>query len=244
MTKKRVVAIIQARMGSTRLPGKVLKKIGEKSILEIVINRLKKSKFLDEIGVATTIDENDDAIAELSKKIGVKWYRGSEEDVLSRYVEAARAFNADIVVRITADNPLTDPNLMDKLIERHLESDTDYTYCNDAPLGVSTEIINLSALVKADKNAKSQSEREHVTLYVKSHSEDLKIQKVDSGLDNLDIRLTVDTREDLELMRAIHEKLGELEKLKLENVINFLVQNPSISRINAHIKQKEPEYGK
>ena len=240
MKQKMIVAIIQARMGSTRLSGKVLEKIGEKTILEILINRLKESKFLDEIVVATTINEKDDVIVELSKKMGVKWYRGSEADVLSRYVEAARAFNADIVVRITADNPLTDPNLMDKLIERYLESDADYTYCNDAPLGVSTEIINLSALEKADKNAKSQSEREHVTLYIKSHSEDFKIQKVDSGLDNSDIRLTVDTKEDLELMRKIYENLGDLERLEIRDVVTFLKRNPEIYKINAQVKQKAP----
>jgi spore coat polysaccharide biosynthesis protein SpsF len=238
MKQKRVIAIIQARIGSTRLPGKVLKKIGEKSILEILITRLRKTKFLDEIVVATTIDKKDNVIAELSKKIGVQWYRGSEEDVLGRYVEAARAFNADIVVRITADNPLTDLDLMDKLIERHLESDADYTYCNDAPLGVSTEIINLSALEKADKNAKSQSEREHVTPYTKSHSEIFKIQSIESNFKNQSIRLTVDTIEDLKLMKLIYENLGNLEELKTEEVISFLERHPEFCKINAHVKQK------
>lgn len=239
MKEKRVVGIIQARMGSTRLPGKVLKKIGEKTILEILINRLRKSKFLDKIVVATTIDKKDDVIVELSKKIGVKWYRGSEEDVLSRYVEAAMAFNVDIVVRITADNPLTDPNLMDKLIEMHLESDADYTYCNDAPLGVSTEIINLSALEKADKSSKSQWEREHVTPYIKSHSELFKNQSIGSDFKNQSIRLTVDTREDLKLVRSIYENLGNLEELKTEEVIRFLERHPEICKINAQIKQKQ-----
>lgn len=238
MKQKRVVAIIQARMGSTRLPDKVLKMVGEKSILEILINRLGKSKFLDEIVVATTIDENDDVIAELSKNIGVKWYRGSEEDVLSRYVEAARAFNADIVVRITADNPLTDPNLMDKLIERNFESDADYTYCNDAPLGVSPEIINLSALEKADKIAKLQSEREHVTIYIKNHPEIFEIQSIESNFKNRSIRLTVDTIDDLKVMRLIYENLGNLEELKTEEVISLLEIRPEICKINAHVKQK------
>ncbi len=240
MKQKKVVAIIQARMGSTRLPDKVLKKIGEISILEILINRLRNSKFLDEIVVATTIDENDDVIAELSKKIRVKWYRGSEEDVLGRYVEAARAFNADIVVRITADNPLTDPNLMDTLIERNLESDADYTYCNDAPLGVGTEIINLSALENADKNAKSQLEREHVTIYIKNHPKIFKVQGIESNFKNRSIRLTVDTRDDLKVMRLIYGNLGNLEELKTEEVISLLEIHPEICKINEYVKQKLP----
>lgn len=237
MKNKKVVAIIQARMGSTRLPGKVMAKIGTKTVLEILVNRLKRSTCLDDIIIATTKNKMDNKIVNISQKIGVKSYQGNENDVLARYVESSEMYDADIVVRVTADNPLTDPKLTDKLIKFHLKNDADFTYCEDTPLGISVEIINKKALKIANENANSNAEREHVTLYFRKNPQNFKIQKFKSFLDNENIRLTVDTKQDLELIKKIHQYFGNLENIKIENIIDFLHQNPEICKTNSHIEQ-------
>lgn len=237
MLNGKVVAIIQARMGSTRLPGKVMEKIGEKPLLEILVSRLRKSKNLDEIIIATTKKKVDDTIVALSSDLGIKFYRGSEEDVLDRYVKAASLFNASIVVRVTGDNPLTDPQLTDKLIEAHIKNESDYTCCDDAIIGTSVEVINVSALTDANVNAKLQSDREHVTPYIKFNPTMFKIQKVEYPLNNKNLRLTVDTEEDLKLIKSIYIKLGPLENLEIKDLIDFLEKNPQIRDLNSSIKQ-------
>ena len=147
--KKKIVAIVQARMGSKRFPGKVLAKIGGKTILEILLERVSNSEHVNDVVVATTENKIDDPIESLSRAIGVHFYRGSEDNVLERYVEAAEKFKADVIVRITADNPLTDVQLMEKMIDVHFKAGADYTYCSDTPLGISSEIIDSKALLKA-----------------------------------------------------------------------------------------------
>ncbi len=243
MKHNKVVAIIQARMTSTRLPGKVLKRIGDKSILEILVNRLKRAKRISLILVATTKRKEDDKIVELLKKLGVEWYRGSEDDVLKRYIDASKVAGADVVVRVTADNPLTDPELMDELIEAHLESEADYTHCVRTPLGISAEVVNRDILERIDSIAKDAEYREHVTLYIREHPELFKIHVAKAeelGLNYPDLRLTVDTKEDLELMRKLQENLGDLEKLEIREVVEFLDKHPEIRRINAQVEQKLP----
>ena len=237
MLKKRVVAIIQARMGSTRLPGKVIEKIGEKPLLEIIVIRLQKSDYIDDITIATTKNPEDDAVEKLAYKLGINCYRGSEDDVLDRFVESSRISNADVVVRLTGDNPLIDTDLIDTLINLHLTNNLDYTYCLDTPLGVGAEIIESKVLEEISKKAVLESEREHVTTYIRSHPEDYKVLKFYSNLRNQDIRLTVDTDEDLSLVKAIYDNLGDLENLKLSEVVDFLKTNPKIYRINAGVEQ-------
>jgi spore coat polysaccharide biosynthesis protein SpsF len=244
MKQGKIVAIIQARMGSTRLPGKVLKEIGGKFILEILVNRLKRAKRISSIVVATTERKEDDKIVELAKKLGVEWFRGSEDDVLTRFVEASRAVSADIIIRITSDNPLTDPELMDGLIKAHLESEADYTHCMESPLGTSVEVVNRETLERIDSIAKDAEYREHVTLYIREHPELFKIHVVkaeDFGLNHPNLRLTVDTEDDLELMRKLQENLGDLETVKTRGVIEFLTKHPEICQINAQVKQKIPK---
>ena len=234
---RRVVAIIQARMGSTRLPGKILEKVGDKPLLEILVNRLKKSQYIDDIVIATTNNKNDDVVEKFSQDLNINYYRGSEEDLLGRYVESAKKFNADVVVRITGDNPLTDIDLIDTLIDAHFKNNRDYTYCLDTPLGVTAEIINSNILNEISLKADTESEREHVTPYIRSHPEKYKILKYNSNLKHQYIRLTVDTNEDLELIKVIYQNLGDLENLKINDVINFLKSNPEISKINSNIIQ-------
>jgi len=244
MKRDKVVAIIQARMNSTRLPGKVLEEIGDKSILEILINRLKRVKEIDLIVVATTENEKDDKIVEIVRKLGVEWYRGSEDNVLRRFIDTSAAVNADIIVRVTADNPLTDPGLMDKLIEAHLENKVDYTHCVGAPLGVGAEVVNTKVLERIDSITRDAEYREHVTLYIVDHPELFKIHTVkaeDFGLKYPNFRLTVDTEEDLELMRRLQQNLAKLEKLEILKAIEFLNEHPEISKVNEHVKQKMPK---
>lgn len=238
MLNRRVIAVIQARMGSTRLPGKIIAKIGDKPQLEILVNRLKKSKHIDDIVVATTKNQDDDIVERLSNEMGINCYRGSEEDVLERYVESSKIFDADVVIRITGDNPLTDIGLVDKLIESHIENNADYTYCSDTPLGVSAEIIDSNVLKEISLKAEFDSEREHVTPYIRSHPEQYKIFELKSNLQNQNLRLTVDTKEDLKLIRAIYQELGDLENLSTNEIINFLSTNTELSQINSHVKQK------
>jgi spore coat polysaccharide biosynthesis protein SpsF len=237
MLKRRVVAIIQARMGSTRLPGKVIEKIGDKPLLEILVNRLQKSEYVDDITIATTKKEKDNAVEILANEIGINCYRGSEEDVLERFAEASMISNADVVVRVTGDNPLIDTDLVDTLINVHLTNNLDYTYCLDTPLGVSAEIIESKVLEDISKKAELESEREHVTPYIRSHQDDYKILQYYSKIRNQNIRLTVDTDEDLKLVKTIYQHLGDLENLKISAVINFLKANPDIYRINAGVEQ-------
>jgi spore coat polysaccharide biosynthesis protein SpsF len=238
MREMKIICIIQARMGSTRLPGKVLKKIGGKPILEILINRLKKSSFLDEIVVATTVSNDDTLITEIAQDLGVGWYRGSEEDVLKRYAGASRKYNADVIVRATADNPLTDPVLMDTLIEMQLMNDADYVFCDDAPLGVSTEIFSRNALERTEKESCNPFDREHVTPFIKSKPEKFIIICINSPYNGHNFRLTMDTAEDFILMTKLQEGLGNLEDLQIRNVTTFLEKHPEIRNINASIRQR------
>ncbi len=237
MLKKRVVAIIQARMGSTRLPGKVIEKIGDKPLLEILVNRLKKSAYIDDVTIATTKNKEDNAVERLANELGIYCYRGSEEDVLDRFAESSRLSNADVVVRVTGDNPLIDTDLVDTLIDIHLTNNLDYTYCLDTPLGVGAEIIESKVLLEISKKAELESEREHVTPYLRSHQDDYNILQFYSNIRNQNIRLTVDTNEDLTLIKAIYHNLGDLEDLKISDVIHFLKTHPEIYRINAAVEQ-------
>lgn len=227
-----VVAIVQARMGSSRFPGKVLKNIGDKSILEVLIERLQKSKKLDNIIIATTTNMRDNVVVDFAEKLGISCYRGSENNVLSRYVEAAERYKAEIIVRVTADNPLTDPVLIDMLVEEHMIRKAEYTCCYNAPLGVSSEIIDFTALKTANNNAYESSEKEHVTTYIKSHPEKFKIHCINFDYSNEKIRLTVDTIEDLILINALYEELGDLNKINTREIIDLLNKKQELMDIN------------
>ena len=169
----KMVAIIQARMGSTRLPGKVLKEVARKPMLEHVINSLKQAKTLNEIMVATSVNERDRPIIELSKRLGVGCFAGSEEDVLDRFLEAAEQVRADVIVRVTSDCPLIDPNTVDKIVRCHLQSNVDYTRTlidasnsKSFPRGLDTEVFSVKVLRRVHKLANKPYEREHVTIFI------------------------------------------------------------------------------
>lgn len=241
----KTVAIIQARINSTRLPGKVLKKVLDKTLLEYQIEKLLRSKQIDEVIVATTTNDLDIAIVQLCEKLGISTYRGSEADVLSRYYEAARLFKADIILRITSDNPLIDIKIIDKLISLYKHNYDKYDYISNVlestyPVGVGAEVFSFTALLEAFHNGGLSEEREHVTPYIYRHPEKFNILNVASTVQLSNHRWTVDTSEDFELVKRIIESLyPEKPHFNMEDVLELLQKHPEWSLINAHIEQKK-----
>lgn len=244
----RIVAIIQARMGSTRLPGKVMIMLNERTVLEHVINRVRACSMVDEVVIATTTNSQDDIIIKEADQCGVKWYRGSEEDVLARYYESAREFEAEIIVRVTSDCPLFDPELLCAMLERFLDitkSGIDVEYLSNTitrtyPRGLDAEIFTFAALEKAFNEAKQGSDREHVTSFIWKNPDHFILSEFTGDSDLSHHRWTLDTPEDLELIQGIYNALfsnGDL--FTTEDINSFLKANPEIYSINAGISQKE-----
>jgi spore coat polysaccharide biosynthesis protein SpsF len=241
----KIGAIIQARMGSTRLSGKVMKKIKGKTVLHHVIDRIQQSKLLDESIVATTILERDDIIENEIKKCGVKCFRGSEEDVLSRYYYAAKENNVDIIIRITSDCPLIDPNVIDEIVEFYLNGNYDLvtnagsdltqrTY----PRGLDTEVFSFEVLENAFINGKESYHREHVTPFIYEYSN--KIHNFQNIIDYSKYRWTLDTEEDFKLISEIYNRLYKgTHDFYLQDIIELFKQEPKLFTINAHIEQKK-----
>ena len=237
------VAIIQARMGSTRLPNKVLSDIVGRPMLWHILNRVKKSEFIDDIILATTTDKKDDDIVEFAKEHGIIIFRGSNDDVLDRYYQAANENNVKNIVRITADDPLKDPDVIDKIIKIYKKNGLDYvsnTIEPTYPLGLDTEVFSFEALERAWNEADKKFEREHVTPYIWMNPDKFDILNVRyEGEDLSDLRWTVDTKEDLCFARAVYDKLFKDEKVFLMNdVLNLLEKYPEISRINDKVRGK------
>ena len=205
----KTVAIIQARMGSTRLPGKVLREIGGRSLLSFLVARLGGATTLNEILVATTTLSQDDAIVAECERLGVLWFRGSEHDVLGRYHDAALGCGARIVVRVTADNPFTDPDSIDRVV-RHLISTGDaYALETGLPVGTAGEALTFPALQFLKAVAHEPAWREHVTLYLKQHPESLPtaVFPCPSGSHRPDLRFTIDQPTDYEYVRQLTSRL-------------------------------------
>ncbi|MBN3905794.1 MAG: glycosyltransferase family protein [Nostoc sp. NMS1] len=239
----KTVIIVQARMTSTRLPGKVLKKVLDKSLLEYQIERLKRVKLADEIVIATTINRKDLPIIELCDRLSIPYFRGSEEDVLARYYQAAKEHHADVVVRITSDCPLIDPQLIDKVIQFYLEYEYDYvSNClqRSYPRGMDTEVFSFLALQQAFVEATAQPDREHVTAFIYMHPERYRLGQIIYSENQSLHRWTVDTADDFELIKRIIEALyPQIPKFTLEDCLDLLRQYPDWSLINAHVEQKK-----
>jgi glutamate-1-semialdehyde 2,1-aminomutase/spore coat polysaccharide biosynthesis protein SpsF len=232
-----IVAIVQARMSSTRLPGKVLADVAGHPMLWHVVRRLSRSRLLNRVVVATSVGPADDAIAGFCKQQDIACFRGSESDVLDRYYQAARAFSADVVVRITADCPLIDPAIVDKVIQRFLEGGYDYvanvlryTY----PDGLDTEVFSFAALEQAWREATKDSEREHVVPYLRGKN--FRVANVDNDEPSPpNLRWTVDEPADLEFVRRVFTALGNDETFGMKEVLNFLSQHAGVQDLNATI---------
>ena len=243
----KVVCLVQARVGSTRLPGKILKEICGKTILYHEIDRLKKCKEIDEIVIATTDKEDDDKIVNEAKKLSVKYFRGSENDVLSRFYYAAKENNADIVVRVTSDCPCIDFEILDKMLiyfkDKYKEKQVDYlsnTIKRTYPRGYDIEIFTFSALEKSYINAKKEYEREHVTPYIYDKTNNFLKLSFENKEDYSEYRVTLDTIEDFIVIKNIFENLYYKNPyFKLNDVVQYLNNNLHIVDINKHIEQKK-----
>ncbi|HOJ77861.1 MAG TPA: glycosyltransferase family protein [Bacillota bacterium] len=240
-----VVIIIQARMGSTRLPGKIMKQVLGKTLLEYQLERLSRVTLADQVVVATTSNDNDTPIVKLCTELGVAYYRGSEDDVLARYYEAATQYNAQVVVRITSDCPLIDPLVVDQVIGYYLEHQNNWDYVSNTfpqltyPRGLDTEVFSYRALQEAYHEAVDASEREHVTIFIKRRPERYRIFNYTYQRDESMNRWTVDTPEDFELIRRIVTELyPKRPQFTLEDCLQLIESNPDWKLINAQIAQK------
>lgn len=236
------VAIIQARMGSSRLPGKILKLLGNRTVLGHVITRVRASNSFDRIVVATTDRAIDDAAADEAEKLGALVVRGPEDDVLSRYSKAAAASEAKVIMRITADCPLIDPIVLARMVRRFQEGDADLVTNarqRTFPRGLDAEIFSRAALDTMQTEAYSSEEREHVTPYLYRHPERFRIVDFVGEPDLSHWRLTLDTEEDLTLLEAIALEVEDLATLLLPDIQRILTDNPDWLAINGHIEQKK-----
>ena len=236
-----VVAIIQARMSSTRLPSKVMKPICGKPILWHVVNRLKAAKYLDEVMVATTTHPSDDVIEEWCSLTGVPSYRGSLEDVLERYYGAASKAGARTVVRITADCPLIEPDLVDKAVEKFSEGVYDHVGVDSSfPDGLDCEVFSFEALTKARSDARLASEREHVTPYIWKNPGLFRLGAIKSPEDLSHMRWTVDDEKDLKLVTEIYEALYRGDDVfHMREILSFLSRNSRLLDINSMTVRNE-----
>ncbi len=234
--------IIQARTGSSRLPNKVLKELCGKPMLQHIVERTRKSHEVDYIMVATTQREEDWQIEELCRRIKVDCYRGSEDDVLDRYYQAASTYSPVNVVRVTADCPFIDPVVIDQILQVHQSGGYDYTsntLVETYPDGLDTEVFMFTALEKAWKEAKLASEREHVTPYIKFR-DGFKRFSVEYTPSLAQKRWTVDTDRDFEVVTQVYEALyGKKDIFLMEDILDFLVSNPEIEKANADIVRNE-----
>ena len=243
-TSLKIVATIEARMNSTRLPGKVLMEAAGKSFLAHMVERLGRVRSLDGIVIATTTNVADDAIVTLAEELGIGCHRGSEDDVLARVLSAAKAHDVDVIVETTGDCPLIDPNLVDSCIKSYLESDVDYvsnvlerTY----PIGMDTQVFSTKVLDNVAKLTDDPDDREHVSLYIYRNPEIFKLQNVSAPpeLSWPELGLTLDTPDDLRVIRHVFEALYPLDPcFDLVKVLELFHTDPSLAEINAHVHRK------
>lgn len=235
----KILAIIQARTGSARLPGKVLQRLEGLTVLEHVIKRVKASHLVDQVIVATTVNQEDLAIVKICAELNVGVYCGSEVDVLDRYYQAARLFQADQIVRITSDCPLMDPQIIDKVVKRHLKEKSDYTsnvLKETFPDGEDVEVVTFAALKKAWLSAKLTSEREHVTPFIRNNPEMFRLASLENAVNLSAKRWTLDNQEDMLFIQKIYNNLYAAKPLfGLTDVLDFLKKHPETEELNQHI---------
>jgi len=242
-SRGRVVAIIQARMGSTRFPGKTLVDLAGRPMLEYVVRRVLRAKSVDEVIVATTERSSDDSIATVCARLGVRAYRGPEADVLKRFLGAAETMKAGVIVRVTADCPLIDPEVIDRVVRTRARTHADYASNGlerSWPRGFDVEVFLADALRVADTLAKEPYEREHVTPAIYEHPDRFRLVNVLAPLAARapNYRVCVDTVEDLQVVRKLVMSADDPDRLTSERIVAFLRSHPDVRAINAAIRQK------
>jgi spore coat polysaccharide biosynthesis protein SpsF len=242
----KIAAIIQARMGSTRLPGKVLMDLGGETVLARVVRRLRRATLIEEIVVATTNSAADHSIVRECQRLSVQVFRGEENDVLDRYYHAAQCFGAGGIVRITSDCPLIDPEIADNTIRSFLERRPDYasnalqrTY----PRGLDTEVMTWEALSRGWREARLSYQRAHVTPYLYENPDRFDILAVRGEADYSGYRWTLDTAEDLAFIRAVYDRLDNDDSFSWRDVLALLEREPELVELNRDVMQKALQEG-
>jgi spore coat polysaccharide biosynthesis protein SpsF len=241
----KIVAIIQARMGSSRLPGKVLMEICGEPMLSWVIKRAGKATLINQIIVATTTETIDDAIEQYCHQNHIICFRGSSADVLDRYYQAATLYQADVIVRLTADCPLIDPSLIDSTVTAFLDSSAEFAanrlpppFKRTYPIGLDVEVVSMVALERAWKESTVLYEREHVLPYLYEIKDRFKVLTINNDVDYGAYRWTVDTQQDLVFIQSLVEKFGCRMDFSWKDVIKLLENTPELIQINAQVKHK------
>jgi len=242
-SEPRVVAIVSARMASARYPGKALVPLAGRPLLQVLLERIASSPELDSVALATSTSPDNQPLVDIARKLGVPAFQGDEEDVLRRYVDCARSMGADHVVRVTGDNPLTDLETLEKLVALHLQTGADYTYVPGEALlmGILSEVIAKSALEASWDRGEARHRSELVTLYIKEHPQEFKIRTaaLPGGLRRPHYRLTVDEKEDVELMQLLFERLQQPGRIvTTREAIKLLDREPELAKLNAHLSHK------
>jgi len=240
---KKVVAIIQARCSSSRLPGKVLKELGRKPMIQQVYDRVRKARSVHQTIIATSVDPSDNPLVQLCEHHAIPYYRGDLNDVLTRFYEAAKAYRAQILVRITGDCPLIDPEVIDRVVEVYQDNAQNVDYASNIdfltyPDGLDTEVFSIHALEQANQKATMKSDREHVTPYLRKH-----MRKINVALDQANyshLRWTVDQQEDFDLIQKIFQDLGkEGRYFGMDEILKWIKSHPHEAGRNIHIPINE-----
>lgn len=240
----RIVAVVQARCGSERLLRKVLIPLAGRPVIEHVLSAIRAASLVDDIVLATTVSPADDALVEIAAELGIRVFRGSETDVLGRFIGALEGDLADIVVRHTADDPLLDPAIIDTVIGHYLRGGCDYASNiieRSWPRGLDTEVLSREALIRSHREAKRPEDYEHVTIYVRTHPDLFRLRNVKSLPQETwpDLRLCIDTIEDQALLEKIFEALYVPDKIiRVGTVIDWVKQHPGVIALNAGVSQK------
>jgi spore coat polysaccharide biosynthesis protein SpsF len=233
-------------MGSERLPRKVLLDIEGQTMLERVVGRVQKATTIDKVVVATTDKADDDVVADKAASLGVHVTRGSEEDVLDRFRQAADETNAGTIVRVSADSPFVDPDVTDTIVNAYLAADVDYASNKldpSFPLGLDVEVFSREALEKVCNEASKPYERSHVTLRIYSEPSEFRLLPVTTTPNRHDWRWTVDTEEDLHFAREIFRRLGGSNDFSWQEVVSLIEKEPSLAEINSHLRPKDVTAG-
>lgn len=239
---KKTTVIIQARTGSKRFHRKVLLKIGNKSMVEHVIQRAKKIKNVEQVILVTTLRKEDKILLDIAKKTNILSFSGSSNNVLKRYYECSQKFNCDPIIRITADCPLLDPKIAGKMLKIFLEKQFDYVsnvLPPTFPGGLDVEIFSNKSLKKCMKNAKLYSEKEHVTAYIHNNKRKFKIFNFSNNPDLSGFRWTVDHPQDLKLVKKIYSLFSPKEIFFMSSILRKISQNPELSKINSRFDRNE-----
>jgi spore coat polysaccharide biosynthesis protein SpsF len=239
----RVVAVVTARMASSRCPGKAVAPLAGRPLLEVLLERIAAAGGLDARVLATSTRPENAPLVELAERLGWATFRGDEDDVLRRHLDCAHAFGADHVVRVTGDNPLTDLETLERLVALHRASQADYTYVPGEALlmGILSEVISTAALKRSWERGEPRHRSELVTLYIKEHPDEFRIQttSLPDGLERPEYRLTVDEAEDVTLMQAVFERLAAPgHVVTTREALALLDREPELARINAHLRHK------